>query len=213
MDFIFFTSVVNLIWQIFTILFILYRFTSFFSMMYNFILFIGKLFKGVTYIKDKITGYIAQKRGYSSINNNYERNQTWIDKIKSWIFGRKYTNLPLYETRTSFLSPEFNDINYLRRSHSDIDFEDTVIDSQYESDFELKKNLKSSIYPPSHRRSLSQPSFTFQQKPFNVADSNILFNSQFLTNVLNPENTENNSASLEKELLNSEQNEITWKYF
>ena len=45
-----FNTIVNTIWYIFTILFVLYRFTSLFSYMYNFSRFCGKLFTGVHHI-------------------------------------------------------------------------------------------------------------------------------------------------------------------
>lgn len=256
MDFYFITSFINMVWQIFTILFVLYRFTSFFSMMYNFILFLGKLLKGVYYIKDQVTRYIAKKRGYSYLNDEQIRglnrnNETWFDKIKSWIFGKpRRTNIPLYETRTSFVHniSESNDFHYTspnsatspRSSRPDLDFENTMMNSsQYESsDFYVNRNLRSSIYPPppnNHRRSQSHPSIITQssrevsptrihvdilhpkpQKPFNVENSNLLLNSQFLTTILQPfssedtskEVEEDNESELEKALLNSDYNEV-----
>lgn len=260
MDFYFFTSLVNMLWQIFTILFVLYRFTSFFSMMYNFILFLGKLLKGVYYVKDQITRYIAKKRGYSYLSGEElnglpsRNNQSWYNKIKSWIFGSpRRTTIPLYETRTSYIhnlgasmhdSTEFNAMSP-RSSRPDLDFEHTMMNSsQYESDFYVRKNMRSSIYPPpppQHRRTQSNPSISSRyestitindrqpenryqpiqneqkEKPFNVEDSNMLFNSQFLTKILHPfaseeptekDDNENKDAELEKALLHSDYNEI-----
>lgn len=265
MDFYFLTSLVNMFWQIFTILFVLYRFTSFFSMMYNFVLFLGKLLKGVYYVKDQVTRYIAQKRGYSYLNEEevnglYRRNTSWYDKIKSWIFGNpRRTTIPLYETRTSFVhnmgesTIDFN-ARSPRSSRPDLDFEQTMMNSsQYESsDFYVNKHLRnSSIYPPpQHRRTQSQPSSIYSdyrgreresspshshvsiqtstpnlvhpipQRPFNVEDSNMLFNSHFLTKILHPfsseetdknnDNNDNNDNKdeLEKALLSSDYNEV-----
>lgn len=178
MDFYFLTSLVNMFWQIFTILFVLYRFTSFFSMMYNFVLFLGKLLKGVFYVKDQIARYIAKKRGYSYLNEEelnglHRRNTSWYDKIKSWIFGNpRRTNIPLYETRTSFVhnmgesTIDFNAMSP-RSSRPDLDFEQNMMNSsQYESsEFYMNKNLRnSSIYPPpQHRRTQSQPSSIYSE--------------------------------------------------
>lgn len=247
MDFYFLTSLINMFWQIFTILFVLYRFTSFFSMMYNFILFLGKLLKGVYYVKDQVTRYISKKRGYSYLNEEevnglYRTNTSWYDKIKSWIFGNpRRTNIPLYETRTSFVhnmgnsTVDFNSPSP-RSSQPDLDFEQTMMNSsQYESsEFYVNKHLRnSSIYPPPpHRRTQSHPSSIYPnyikdvnnnsessanhsyisiqtptstptpvqpnsnlvhptpQKPFNVEDSNMLFNSHFLTKLLHPFSSE-----------------------
>lgn len=251
MDFYFLTSLVNMLWQIFTILFVLYRFTSFFSMMYNFVLFLGKLLKGVYYIKDQVSRYIAKKRGYSYLSREElnglpsRNNQSWYSKIKSWIFREpRRTNIPLYETRTSYIHNfggssnmhESNDFNAMspRSSKPDLEFENTVMNSsQYESDFYMQRNLQSSIYPPpppQHRRTQSHPSISSRyessitipsenevkaspkEKPFNVEDSNMLFNSQFLTKILHPfgqeESNDNNDSELEKALLNSDYNEV-----
>ena len=50
-----FNTIINTIWYIFTILFVLYRFTSLFSYIYNFSRFCGKLFTGVRYIYNYTT--------------------------------------------------------------------------------------------------------------------------------------------------------------
>jgi hypothetical protein len=226
--------------------------------MYNFVLFLGKLLKGVFYVKDQISRYIAKKRGYSYLNEEqlnglHRRNTSWYDKIKSWIFGNpRRTNIPLYETRTSFvhnMGESIVDFNAMspRSSRPDLDFEQNMMDSsQYESsEFYINKNLRnSSIYPPpQHRRTQSQPSsirgretspsdsrdschVSIQtsspellhpkpRKPINVEDSNMLFNSHFITTILHPfssnepetEQNEENSE-LAKALLDSEYNEV-----
>jgi hypothetical protein len=236
--------------------------------MYNFVLFLGKLLKGVFYVKDQISRYIAKKRGYSylseeELNGLHRRNTSWYDKIKSWIFGNpRRSNIPLYETRTSFVhnmgeSTIDFDAMSPRSSRPDLDFEQNMMNSsQYESsEFYINKNLRnSSIYPPpQHRRTQSQPSSRGResspsyshvsrdsrvshvsiqtstptlvhptpQKPFDVDDSNMLFNSHFLTKILHPfsseetdKNNDNNDKDndnkdeLEKALLSSDYNEV-----
>jgi hypothetical protein len=266
MDFYFLTSLINMLWQIFTILFVLYRFTSFFSMMYNFMLFLGKLLKGAVYIKDQISIYIARKRGYSYLSNdeinglpNGRPTNSWFTKIKEWIFGKqRRPHIPLYETRHSYtnlgMSSEFHgrrereEITSPRSSRPDIEFENhmnNMLNSNYESsEFYTNRNLKSSFYPPpppQHRRTQSQPSIISitvnesrenhesresresreshgpspqPSKPFNVSDSNMLFNSQFLTKMLNPfsseeiEKDDNKDDELEKALLNSDYDNV-----
>lgn len=59
-----FNTIINTIWYIFTILFVLYRFTSFFSYIYNFVRFCGKLFNGIYFVYDQIRIYIRKRRGY-----------------------------------------------------------------------------------------------------------------------------------------------------
>lgn len=109
LDFYFISAVVNMFWQIFTILFVLYRFTSFFTMIYNFFLFLGKLLKGVIYIKDQISLYIIKKKNYSYLSNDEIHNTPrtpWFTKIKNFFTRNSPTptpNIPLYETRTSYI--------------------------------------------------------------------------------------------------------------
>ena len=103
-----------------------------------------------------------------------------------------------------------------------------MFNSNYESsEFYTNRN---SIYqlppPPQRRRTQSQPSVISitvneshksseilsqqKSKPFNVNDSNMLFNSQFLTKMLHPfsneeiEKDDNKDSELEKALLNSD---------
>ena len=71
-----FNTIVNTIWYIFTILFVLYRFTSFFSYIYNFVRFCGKLFVGVKYVYDQIKMYIRRRSGYINLNSNDIEAQT-----------------------------------------------------------------------------------------------------------------------------------------
>ena len=63
-----FNTIVNTIWYIFTILFVLYRFTSLFSYMYNFSRFCGKLFTGVHHIYT----YTKNTNRYQNIDTDIE---------------------------------------------------------------------------------------------------------------------------------------------
>lgn len=71
-----FNTVINLIWYIFTVIFLLYRFTSFFNYIYNFIRFCSRLFSGIGYVYKQIKIYINNKRGYVEIHNDIESQQT-----------------------------------------------------------------------------------------------------------------------------------------
>lgn len=73
-----FNTIVNTIWYIFTILFVLYRFTSFFSYIYNFVRFCGKLFVGVNYVYNEIKMYIRRRSGYINLNSADIEAQTEI---------------------------------------------------------------------------------------------------------------------------------------
>ena len=65
-----FNTIINTIWYIFTILFVLYRFTSFFSYIYNFVRFCGKLFNGIYFVYDQIRIYIRKRRGYVYLSSD-----------------------------------------------------------------------------------------------------------------------------------------------
>lgn len=104
----FFSSILNIIFDIFGILFILYQFTSFFSYIYNFILFLGKLMKGLFWVTDQIKLFFTKKNGYTndsingytndSINIREAENQTIFQRVRNWFSNEpKYISLPLNE--------------------------------------------------------------------------------------------------------------------
>jgi hypothetical protein len=113
-DYYFIYSVIDIIWKIFSILFVLYKFTSFFSMLYEFFKFLGKLLKGLIYVKDQIVIYIRKRQ---NVNYNFDNPDLPIRpksfytifrehclKLYNKIFGNSNHNtyLPLYETRTEY---------------------------------------------------------------------------------------------------------------
>ncbi len=214
-DFFLVSAIINTIWQIFTILFVLYKFTSFFSTIYNFILFLGRLFTRIKYVFEQISMYITKKRGYSFFHQNElselpSQRRSWFSKLRS----RDNDTKPFYETRTSFVSSQFN-----------VDLENAMTNQT------------------NHRRSKSQPSIHELQLseslqnvnlnhvtenneqlnnknlPFNAKNSNMLLNSDFMFNIFKSnkntyENTyeniyenidiDDNTNELKKALLNSE---------
>lgn len=94
-------TIINAIWYIFTILFLLYRFTSFFSYIYNFVRFCGKIVSGGIYVCDYIYGSITTPRyQYSDIESQsglleiqppptvYQRTKRYINKTYNKFFGK-----------------------------------------------------------------------------------------------------------------------------
>jgi len=176
MDFYFIAVVINMFWQIFTVLFVLYRFTSFFSMMYNFMLFLGKLLKGVFYIKDKISSFISRRRGYSHIEDEDDDISPRQFSLFSRFRTKRHMNMPLYETRESLV---FGQVHSPRTSCSDTDFNRLDIDSRFS-------------YPP-------PPLPTAPPSSPNVSSSSsygksLMFNSHFLTNILQPFSNDSNNT-------------------
>lgn len=65
-----FNTIMNTIWYIFTMLFVLYKYTTFFSYLYNFTDFTRRIFSVVVYVISKIAEYINKnKKDYIHINN------------------------------------------------------------------------------------------------------------------------------------------------
>jgi hypothetical protein len=171
-DFYFVYSVIDIVWKIFSILFVLYRFTSFFSMLYEFFKFLGKLLKGLIYVKDQIVIYIRKRNNYSVEEYDLPiRQESYFTKIYNKIFKRNenYTYLPLYETRTERTNnydeneSESEIFNFKNRDsiqsetfnkllHSNITMEgssDVFSQSYYDINTKINtSNQSSSIYPP-----------------------------------------------------------------
>jgi hypothetical protein len=67
MDIYLFNTVINSIWYVFTILFLLYKFTTFFSHAYNFLKFCGKLISSGKYVVNLCINYFQQKQPISPV--------------------------------------------------------------------------------------------------------------------------------------------------
>ena len=148
MDIYFFSAITNLIWYAFTILFLLYRFTTFFSWSWNFLIFLGRLLTCFQWIGGKISYmYNYYYNGYRPAfekdieDNPYEplldhNEKSTIMKIKenitnmlpsSWF--KKEENNELYELYIS----ELNTIpKFIKKSKTNtkISFEHAYFNSQ-----------------------------------------------------------------------------------
>lgn len=79
-----FNTVINTLWYLFTILFVLYKYTAFFSYIYNFVKFCGKLFSGVSYVYKYISGNNNLNRVDIESQNN-QNNKSLYQKCKNYI--------------------------------------------------------------------------------------------------------------------------------
>ena len=83
-----FNTIINTIWYIFTVLFVLYRFTSFFNYIYNFVKFCSKLVSGVNYLFNKFTTYIKYPNNYTYSELESQTNTlpqpTFFEKCRLW---------------------------------------------------------------------------------------------------------------------------------
>lgn len=138
-----FTNILNIIWYIFTVLFLLYKFTSFFTYMYNFVKFCGKLFKGIFYLKDQVKIYFVKRNSYSiserdlemgpCINEehtNTRQNQSVLSKIKH-TFNILY-NSDNYILKEDFPLIETNKTTLLEINPNSDDDDDN--DNNYDTD-------------------------------------------------------------------------------
>lgn len=116
-----FNLVLNTISTIFTLLFILYRFTSLFSYMLGFIKFCGRIINGIFYVKNNIY-YYTSGYSYKSVNEENENDNkqnksifgsigSYVSKAYYYVFPKKkeYNVLPVYEIRESYIRRD-NDI-------------------------------------------------------------------------------------------------------
>lgn len=154
-DFYFVTSVINMFWQILTILFVLYRFTSFFSLIYNFIKFIGKMLQVFVYMKNEITLYFRKRSGYSVLNQDEIDNlpssrrkspKTIFKKIYDWFYNKKTLDndrLPLYETRTSYCDINNISLLNLNKSRTNIDDINLHRTKQSKNDIDFENHMHS----------------------------------------------------------------------
>lgn len=234
-DIYFVNSVINIIWYIFSILFVLYKFTSFFSYIYNFGKFLGQLTQGVFYVKDRVVEFTEHRRNQYITRPNVPSEQSFFSRMKnkftSYFWGKKSvvteTELPMY-TRVSDVSfnPSFKP---QRNKKEDLHFENCInelmtepkpqssfvsidlkpkFDSNYESYYDtscptnelscsksdteylIKKDtgieseeyfIKKDIISEPQIINVENESENVRQK-FNIQDSNMLFNSNFIRN-------------------------------
>lgn len=135
-----FNTIANTIWYIFTILFVLYKFTSFFSYTYNFIKFCGKLFTWIKYLYDQIVLYIKKRQGYTLLQTDdleYQPitpNQSIYQKIKQYFHSNfnhyykrffkrthnstsaQHTDIPLTETISTSVQTNIKNESYYNKS-------------------------------------------------------------------------------------------------
>lgn len=132
-----FNTIINTIWYIFTVLFVLYKFTSFFSYIYNFFRFCGKLFNGIYYVYDQIKIYIRKRRGYIYLpsDDDIEANDILLPEQR-----RKHKTI--FETCKDYISRKYDyyyykifgrqrTVNNRKRDSTHINLTETTISSNY----------------------------------------------------------------------------------
>lgn len=188
MDIYLFSAIANVVWYCFTILFLLYKFTSFFTYIYNFIIFSGKLFNGFKWIGNKIHNFIMYRKGYSNkinleestsllisddnYNDDYNYNKPlFLEKLKNKIWKQKpyVQKEQLYELHVS----NFNSIPDLK--------------SQLKKQVSFNVNTNSFIDTSLHAlpSGISYSAKPIKDKTYKLTNSNILFDSEFINEHMN----------------------------
>ena len=113
-----FNTIINTIWYLFTLLFVLYKFTSLFSYGYNFLRFCGKLFNSLYYVYDRITIYIKRRNGYEYVenlesqNNSNPQPKTLLQSCKTYL-SKQYDHIyyKVFGKRNNYNHPRDDRIN------------------------------------------------------------------------------------------------------
>ena len=141
-DIYFVNSVINIIWYIFSILFVLYKFTSFFTYIYNFGKFLGKLTQNIFYVKDRVVEFTEQRRN-QYITRPLQPSQ--VSQVKSQnLFTRMKNNVVNYFWGPQKQETEMELPMYTRIS--DVSFKPQ------------KRNKKEDLYFENHIKELMGPS-------------------------------------------------------
>ena len=105
-----FNTIVNTLWYLFTILFVLYKYTAFFSYIYNFVKFCGQLFSGISHIYKYIYNFRSNRFDIESQNNNvpvtldgnvgnktlYQKCKNYISKNYNYYYRKIFPNADIY---------------------------------------------------------------------------------------------------------------------
>jgi hypothetical protein len=137
-DIYFVNTIFNIIWYVFSILFVLYKFTSFFSYIYNFGKFLGQLTQGVFYVKDRVVQFTEHRRNQYITRPSTPSQQSFFSRIKnkftSYFWGERVKSdieMPIY-TRVSDVSFKPHP-NPKRKTKEDVHFEDCMNELMKES--------------------------------------------------------------------------------
>ena len=109
-----FNTVINALWYLFTILFVLYRYTKFFSYIYNFIKFCGKLVTGASYVYNFInpTPQVDLEAQYLQENreNRYNR-KTLYSRCKGYIVKNYNYYYRTFFKTGNYSTEEYSELN------------------------------------------------------------------------------------------------------
>lgn len=167
MDLYLFNTIINTSWYLFTTLFILYKFTSFFSSIYGFVIFCKKLWTGAINIKNKFTTFLQKRNNYSTIRNRFTPPPQTSFINWAYTFPRRCVNAV-----QQFFVNQPNDYSEDELFHSmlsPLDHDTLHVDLT-----RFDPMQRSSIFE------LTEISIGPTVKPFDVENSALLFDSNFI---------------------------------
>ena len=206
MDIYLFSAITNIVWYCFTVLFLLYKFTSFFSYIYNFIVFSGRLFNGVKWLGDKVYNFIMYRRGYSNKirldestsllvsdddnndndnynhqkfndnSNNNQHNPMFLEKLKNKIWNKK----PYVQKEQLYELhiSNFNSVPDFKTEHHK--------NSKKKVSFNENSFMDTSLHGIQYENAIP-PGISYCSRPIEkkkskneLIDSNVLFDSEFI---------------------------------
>ena len=212
MDWYLFTAVVNSLWNLFAILFLLYRFTSFFTYTYNFLVFCGRFWKGMIWTKNTISDYVQQSRGYQRIHTEedpesqellYDNNITEVDTQNTNDGTFLQSLQDIFKNSTFDKSSEIELQQTKRRMSPKRDHPSQLV-TLIEDDNDMLQSfsyLHTSYAPQSNQSVFEYPESIPTQKPYNVKSSSMLLNSHFINQTIdskmnrNPNRDQNSTNS------------------
>lgn len=174
MDLLLFNTILNMCWYIFTLLFFLYRFTSFFTHFYGFFKFCKKLYNGIHYSFLQCSDYIFYNQ-----RRQIERPVTsrWAS-FKNWLFGRRTDYIPLHNTWTESKSTL---IPLGTSNQIDIPINDNETESVSSNSSEIANQMFDVAFD------FGQTNST--KNIYGIENSNALFESTLIKKQMTPNNT------------------------
>lgn len=168
MDLYLLNTIMNGIWYVFTIVFVLYRFTSFFSFIYNFTRFCTKLYNGVTYCCTIAYNYITRSPVHEDEESllGHQRPRTsmftsttnYIKGVFKNVKERLTTKRPRYYGYGHYeegMSSGYGNVNNTQyqnpwttqsRSHLNKSTQSTQTEAGYESQYHYNKHQPADYY-------------------------------------------------------------------
>lgn len=206
-----YNTIINTIWYIFTIVFVLYRFTSFFTYTYNFLLFCGKIWNGAVWTKNKISNYVYQRQGYNRIYDDdvsgdgeeallYDNNKTDIERPPHQSFLKSIKDI--FNKADSTNSSTFIELHKLSENKKETPHSTLEPVTEFDGYESYVPSLPSfshlhQSHSPYRNQSVYEDNRIFQNtrqndRPFDGTSSSMLLNSKFINQALDAKYTNTN---------------------